>query len=223
MTLVRVATASGTVSLTGTGYRPEGGVLGEPSADALLEVGLVLVGGSVANDARLQGGDEAGAWEIHGDPTDAAFLVALRKVRGATERVDSFERCGEVPFTSERKLMSVLSRDLARGGHRLFTKGAPDVLLERCSFRRLGDDVEPLDEDGRAAVAGRSPSWPSRASVPSGWPTAPSTRTRRLSATSTARQNPTWCCSGWWASSTHRVRRPPPRWPRPIERAFGPS
>ena len=49
--------------------------------------------------------------------------------------------------------MSVLSRDLARGGHRLFTKGAPDVLLERCSFRRLGDDVEPLDEDGRAAVA----------------------------------------------------------------------
>ena len=153
MTLVRVATASGTVSLTGTGYRPEGGVLGEPSADALLEAGLVLVGGSVANDARLQGDDEAGAWEIHGDPTDAAFLVALRKVRGATERVDSFERCGEVPFTSERKLMSVLSRDLARGGHRLFTKGAPDVLLERCSFRRLGDDVEPLDEDGRAAVA----------------------------------------------------------------------
>ena len=69
------------------------------------EVRAVLAGGSLANDAVLR--EEDGEWTIQGDPTEAAFLVAEAKVAGLTEaRRARFERVGEVPFTSERKLMS---------------------------------------------------------------------------------------------------------------------
>ncbi len=50
-------------------------------------------------------------------------------------------RIGEVPFSSERKLMSTIYRHTAQQdrGIRVFTKGAPDILLTRCSFELSGD------------------------------------------------------------------------------------
>ena len=110
---------------------------------------MVLVGGSLANNAQLRKAED---WEIQGDPTEAAFLVALRKLGGAAERVAAYERRAEVPFTSERKLMSVLGQESATGVHRLFTKGAPDVLLTRCTAVQVGDRPEPLDEAARDRV-----------------------------------------------------------------------
>ena len=83
MILRVVATASGEVQLTGTGYRPEGeALLGGVAEDALLfEARCVLVGGALANNAQLT--DVAGEWRIQGDPTEAAFLVAQHKLEGA--------------------------------------------------------------------------------------------------------------------------------------------
>ena len=70
----------------------------------------MLAAGSLANDAVLR--EEGGEWTIQGDPTEAAFLVAEAKVEGLAEaRRARFERVGEVPFTSERKLMSTLQSD----------------------------------------------------------------------------------------------------------------
>ena len=81
-------------------------------------------GGSLANDAVLR--EDGGEWTVQGDPTEAAFLVAEAKL-GATEaRRARFERVGEVPFTSERKLMSTLEADVEREGRiDVVTKGAP--------------------------------------------------------------------------------------------------
>ena len=92
----------------------------------------MLAGGSLANDAVLR--EEEGEWTIQGDPTEAAFLVAEAKVEGLAEsRRARFQRIGEIPFTSERKLMSTVHAAL-EGEPRIavFTKGAPDVLLARC-------------------------------------------------------------------------------------------
>ena len=78
MTVQKVVTGSGEVDVTGSGYRPEGElrVGGRPLEDPVLlaEVRAVLAGGSLANDAVLR--EEDGEWTIHGDPTEAAFLVA---------------------------------------------------------------------------------------------------------------------------------------------------
>jgi magnesium-transporting ATPase (P-type) len=159
MTIERVATASGEAVITGVGYRPGGRVevkgvpiddprvAGSPVAE---EVRAVLAGGSLANQARLAE-DADGGWVVHGDPTEGAFLVAERKLAGATDaRVERFERVGLVPFTSERKLMSSLVVDtLHEGAVIVVTKGAPDVLLARCTKVRVGHAVLPLDDARR--------------------------------------------------------------------------
>lgn len=158
MTIQRVATASGEVALTGIGYRPDGEVHAGPDGDGgpltdeplLREVTMVLGGGSLANDAQLV--EDDGEWTVQGDPTEAAFLVAAHKLAGTVDRVAEFERRGEVPFTSERKLMSALVDPPGDGAWALVTKGAPDVLLGRCTAVQVGAETVPLDDDRRSAA-----------------------------------------------------------------------
>jgi P-type Ca2+ transporter type 2C len=155
MTIQRVVTRSGEVTVTGIGYRPEGEfrVGDQPLSDGPLldEVQAVLAGGSLANDAVLERRD--GQWTIQGDPTDAAFLVAERKLGITEQRQARFTRLDEVPFTSERKLMSSIEADSAREGQvAVVTKGAPDVLLARCTRERVGAAEQELTGGRRAEI-----------------------------------------------------------------------
>ncbi|MET1017681.1 MAG: cation-translocating P-type ATPase, partial [Leifsonia flava] len=149
MTIERLVTASGRAEVTGTGYVPVGDVLrnGDPLRDdQLAEARLALGAGALANDAQLSERD--GRWEIQGDPTEAAFLVAARKLEGTVEGVDRYSRRAEIPFTSERKMMSTVQSD-PDGRTVLFSKGAPDVLLSNCTRVRVGEADIPLTEDHR--------------------------------------------------------------------------
>lgn len=156
MTIGRVVTASGEVEVTGVGYRPEGEVLhdGEPlrEGDPLWrEVAYVLGGGSLASDAVLR--EENGEWTIQGDPTEAAFLVAEVKLGIRERRTGRFRRVAHIPFTSERKMMSSLEADAERSGRiAVVTKGAPDVLLKRCTRIRVGDEERELDDAWRERI-----------------------------------------------------------------------
>jgi len=156
MTIQRVACRSGEVAIGGTGYEPEGEVAtadGRPLERGALwsEVRAVLGGGSLANDAVLRQDD--GRWTAHGDPTEAAFLVAERKLGTTEGRAARFSRRAEIPFSSQRKLMSTLEADAAHeGGLSLMTKGAPDVLLARCTRERVGTDDVPLTDDRRREI-----------------------------------------------------------------------
>ena len=154
MTLRVVVTPSGELELGGVGYRPDGDTRAVAHPDlhdvVRLEALHVLVGGALANNAQLTHGSDD-EWTIQGDPTEAAFLVALLKVEGGADRADLYERVSEVPFNSDRKLMSALLRH-EEGHHRLFTKGAPDVLVHRCTHVLVGDEVRELDDAGRARV-----------------------------------------------------------------------
>ena len=155
MTIARVVTPSGAVDVTGSGFNPEGALMvdGHDLDDPVLldEVRFVLVGGSLANNAELH--PDGGGWSVKGDPTDAAFLVAEAKVGMTEQRKARFDRVGEIPFTSERKLMSTLAADVQREGRiSVVTKGAPDVLLTRCTHERVAGRVRPLAEERRADV-----------------------------------------------------------------------
>jgi len=155
MTIQRVMTASGGSEVTGVGYAPAGRVerSGEPVSGALrAEDIVVLGGGSLAGNAALRERPD-GSWEIHGDPTEAAFLVAEQKLGSAARRTRRFERIREIPFTSERKMMSALEVDHEHGDEIVVVaKGAPDVLLRRCTRLRDGMDVVPLDEARRRRI-----------------------------------------------------------------------
>jgi magnesium-transporting ATPase (P-type) len=156
MTIVKIVTPSGEIDVTGSGYRPEGDlrVDGRALDDQLVlgEAAFVLAAGSLANDAELI--REDGEWTIRGDPTEAAFLVAEAKIEGLPEaRGSRFERVGEVPFSSERKLMSTMAADVEREGRiAVVTKGAPDVLLGRCTHERVGGEARPLTDARRTEL-----------------------------------------------------------------------
>lgn len=73
------------------------------------------------------------SWTIEGDPTEGALLVAAAKAGITSETLQSqYQRYDEIPFDSERKCMSVLCNN-ARGERFIFTKGAPDVIVKKCS------------------------------------------------------------------------------------------
>ena len=156
MTVREVVTASGRVVLGGTGYAPAGDVRrddGGPVSGALqIEVERALAVADRANNASLQARDER--WTVVGDPTEAALVVAARKAGLEAEHLTRrFARVGEVPFSSERKLMSTLHKDAeAEGRVLLFTKGAPDVLLARCTHELVGDAPRPLNEGRRGEI-----------------------------------------------------------------------
>ena len=159
MTIEQIITASGTTQVTGVGYSPVGEIQhnGEKLASGALlaEQTLLLRGGCLAGNSSL-GQAASGQWQIQGDPTEAAFLVAERKLGTgdvAGMRMKRFQRVGEIPFTSERKMMSTIEFDHAQNGQRvIFCKGAPDVLLQHCTLLQTGDGTAVLDDSKRSQI-----------------------------------------------------------------------
>jgi Ca2+-transporting ATPase len=131
----------------GSGYRPEGEFTlpdgsGEPPSVFL----QLLEAFALCNDARLaQSGD--GEWQINGDPTEGALIVAARKA-GIDEALlqGRYPRIAELPFSSEtRRMITVHEFGATR---RAIVKGAPEAILPGCTGLLTGAGVEPLD--GRA-------------------------------------------------------------------------
>jgi Ca2+-transporting ATPase len=156
MTVRVVATASGRVTFGGTGYAPEGTMhrAGGEAIDDVLRSELVraLTAADRANNAVLQ--EQEGRWTVQGDPTEGALIVAARKAGLEVEALNArFARVGEVPFSSERKLMSTLHTDTHhRDLLRAVSKGAPDILLARCSHEMVADQAIPLTAERRADI-----------------------------------------------------------------------
>ncbi len=107
------------------------------------------------NDASLADGKKIG------DPTESALLEMYRKVPGIdlgdgklglseSELREHLDRLEEVPFDSDRKLMS--TKHLIHTVPTIFVKGAIDVLLKRCVNIRFGDDVRPMTEEDRKDI-----------------------------------------------------------------------
>jgi Ca2+-transporting ATPase len=142
MTVRAVLTAGGRVELTGSGYDPEGDLLYNDQplqpGPLLEEVRKTLRAADLANNAELI--EEDGHWIVQGDPTEGALIVAAHKAGLIDQVLDRrFPRVGEVPFTSERKLMSTAHADEEKQDRVIvFSKGAPDILLSRLHLRASG-------------------------------------------------------------------------------------
>jgi P-type Ca2+ transporter type 2C len=156
MTVRVVVTANGRVTFEGSGYAPEGAVRrdgGGPIEGALrVELERALSVADRANNAIVVAHN--GRWTVQGDPTEGALLVAARKAGLQSEALEMrLPRVSEVPFSSVRKLMSTLHRDTEQQDSGIvFTKGAPDVLLTRCSRELVGDERRALTPERRAEI-----------------------------------------------------------------------
>jgi len=106
-----------------------------------------LLCGALCNDSRLIW--KAGAPTASGDPTEGALLVfAARDGMDQGALTKEFPRKGEIPFDSDRKLMSTLHPN-SKDGYWVMVKGAPDILLSRCTYGPNG----PLTEQERRQIA----------------------------------------------------------------------
>jgi P-type Ca2+ transporter type 2C len=155
MTVRAVVTASGHVTLEGTGYRPEGEISCDGEAvegDLRVELDRALAVADRANNAVLKQHD--GQWTVQGDPTEGALIVAARKAGVSAETLETrFPRVGEVPFSSERKLMSTVHTDAETDeGVIVFTKGAPGIVLNKCSEELVGERPRSLSDARRSEI-----------------------------------------------------------------------
>jgi len=132
MTVRKIFTGGRVIEVTGAGYEPKGEFRGsEVNIKNSKSLQLLLQGGLLCSDAVLE--EKGGKWFVKGDPTEGALVVAAVKA-GLHETEMRLEnpRIEEIPFSSERKCMSTIHQ-LRDGKRMAFMKGAPEVILEKCS------------------------------------------------------------------------------------------
>ncbi|HWM02553.1 MAG TPA: cation-transporting P-type ATPase [Actinophytocola sp.] len=148
MTVRAVWTPGGRFEVTGSGYAPDGALHdadGAPaSVDSHQALRWSLLAGAACNDAALT--EQDGRWDIVGDPTEGAMLVAAAKAGLDADRVtELLPRVATIPFSSERQYMATLHHDRDTG-HVVLAKGAVERMLDLCGARLDADGaVQPLD------------------------------------------------------------------------------
>lgn len=147
MTVRQAWTLEGETTFSGTGYASIGEVSGSASPKLLLC-------GLLCNNASLY--EEDGGWQIAGDPTEVALLTSAAKAGISSDAC----RIDEIPFDSDRKLMSV--RYTSRESEYIYTKGALDVVLGRCNRVQFGGRDVPLTAEHVADIERQNALYASR-------------------------------------------------------------
>jgi Ca2+-transporting ATPase len=169
MTVREIVTADDRYQVTGAGYVPRGEFVrvvgrGASFQPAPVDQGIGGQTGSLSHDlvrtltiaARCNNatvnpsGDGRDAWQVVGDPTEGALIVAALKA-GIDATAHRAHVQYEIPFDSERKAMSVVVRE-PHGETIMYTKGAPEVIVAKCIAELRDGDVTPLTEQRRTKI-----------------------------------------------------------------------
>lgn len=135
MTVRQIYAGGKSIEATGVGYEPKGELMldGEP-VQLGEEEKLLLRIGALCNNAQLRKKEGNGGWEIFGDPTEGALIVIQDKAGLSREELDqAYPRVREIPFTSERKLMTTVHKT-EQGEFVAYVKGAPETVLDKCTL-----------------------------------------------------------------------------------------
>ena len=167
MTVRKIFVAGMVFDVSGSGYAPEGHFSnngGTPS-EISDELKQILTAATLASDAKLVKNGNNGSvsdWDIKGDPTEGALVVAAAKAGLKKEALDeSHPRVQEIPFTSESKRMTTLHKN--GKGMVAYTKGAPEIILENCDSILTSSGVKKLDGAMRTQALDTAQSFASHA------------------------------------------------------------
>lgn len=151
MTVRKIFTGGKAIEVTGAGYEPKGEFKGsEVDIKNSKPLQMLLQGELLCSDAILE--EKEGKWMIKGDPTEGALVVsAVKAGLHETEMRLENPRIEEIPFSSERKRMTTIHQ-MADGKKTAFMKGAPEVVLERCSHILEEGGIKELSETARLQI-----------------------------------------------------------------------
>lgn len=161
MMVERGLVAGREIVVTGRGFDSRGEIMpvGPPPA----ELKLFLTAGAICNNARLVPG-RGRRNQVVGDPTDGAMLVlAVKGGLDLKEAARRYEKVAEYPFDSQRKMMTVVMRDLYTGEFVTLTKGAPEVVAGLCRQAAWQGKVVEFSPGLKAQVAAAGNRWAERA------------------------------------------------------------
>jgi len=153
MTVRKIYVDNKIYEVTGVGYEPKGefllrGEKIEVQNDEALTYLLKI--GALCNNALIV--KEKEKWEVIGDPTEAALIVAAEKAGLKYKALEKkYPRIGEIPFTSERKCMTTIHLTPEKEKIALL-KGAPEVVLEKCTHILDGEKIKKLTNKKRKEI-----------------------------------------------------------------------
>lgn len=137
MTVVKVYSKEKSYTVSGNGYNPKGDfTVNHVNIEASNDEGLrfLLSSGLLCNDSILEQKEDNMNWGILGDPTEGALVVAAAKAGMVkADYNNKYPRIAEIPFDSDRKMMTTFHKEFLPGKIISFTKGAPDIVINKCS------------------------------------------------------------------------------------------
>lgn len=145
MTVKKLFVNNKEVDVTGSGYEPKGDFIFNGKKIESKEMDLLLVIGALNNDAEISEG------RVIGDPTEGALVVSAAKAGLLKDDlIEKYPRTEEIGFTSERKMMTTLhkvgKKEIA------YSKGAPDMMLGKCSHILVNGKVKKLAKEDREKI-----------------------------------------------------------------------
>ncbi|MBI9014788.1 MAG: calcium-translocating P-type ATPase, PMCA-type [Clostridiales bacterium] len=155
MTVLKVYDGDDEWQVSGTGYGFEGNIDSDTNKNPDV-IDKLLKAAVLCNDSKIK--EE----EVIGDPTEGALVVLAAK-GGMDQEVlnQTYPRLAEFPFDSNRKLMS--TKHLLDNEYHMFTKGAPDVALSRCSKILINNEVRDITDEDRTRILEKNNSYAKQA------------------------------------------------------------
>jgi Ca2+-transporting ATPase len=155
MTVREIYSGERRYRVTGEGYEPNGDFLDQDGKKLGVELTAslqyTLSTASLCNNAQLDQDPETKAWRIVGDPTEGALLTVAAKAKLFHDEEAKSTKIGELPFDSDRKRMTVITRD-KNGREVAHVKGSVDVVLPLCVKMSTDGGVRELTEEDRATI-----------------------------------------------------------------------
>lgn len=158
MTVQKIYTNHKVFAVSGTGYEPKGDFYLDERMlmeEGTAQLNPILTASVLCNEATLQ--RDGDGWDITGDPTEGALLVAAQKAFDIGSKRDENPRVSVIPFDSDRKRMTVVTESDKK--RTAWVKGALDSLLPRCDRILMDGEVIELTDDLRTEILKKSESF----------------------------------------------------------------
>ena len=152
MTIKKILADGKIYDVGGVGYEGHGDFFIEnkkiaPKKEKVLT--KLIEAGVYCNDSFIERTGEDKVFKIIGSPTESSLLVLASKINFYKEDIKG-ERIEEIPFDSNRKMMSVLQED--KKEKVIYSKGAVEVLIEKCKFIERKDGLFRLTEKEKQKI-----------------------------------------------------------------------